>query len=125
MPSQILATLKNIPGRVKNAMRYSLQGLASAFSKEESIRLETLALILLVAILAPIPWPLWKKAALIAAYFLVPLAELFNSAIEDLCDLVSPGYNEKIKNAKDKGSAAVLLAIIAGCFILIALILCP
>jgi diacylglycerol kinase (ATP) len=125
MPSQILATLKNIPRRASSAMRYSLQGLSSALAKEEAFRLEAIALILLVATLAPIPWPAWKKAALVAAYFLVPLAELMNSAIEDLCDLISPGFNEKIKTAKDKGSAAVLLAILADLGVLAALILCP
>ena len=117
--------LTNIPKRASSAMRYSLQGLRSAFVKEESIRLETLALILLTAVLALVPWPVWKKAALLGAYLLIPLTELLNSAIEDLCDLVSTGYDERIKSAKDKGSAAVLLAIILSLLALAALIACP
>lgn len=103
-------------------MAYSLSGLSLAFKKEESIRLETIALILLVAILALVPWPIWKKITLIAAFMLIPLTELLNSALEDLCDLVSPQYNEKIKSAKDKASAAVLIAIIIAIFTLFALI---
>ncbi|MDR2443025.1 MAG: diacylglycerol kinase [Deltaproteobacteria bacterium] len=115
-------TLKNIPHRAASAMAYSLSGLSLAFKKEESIRLETIALILLVAILALVPWPIWKKITLIAAFMLIPLTELLNSALEDLCDLVSPQYNEKIKSAKDKASAAVLIAIIIAIFTLFALI---
>ncbi|MDR2612600.1 MAG: diacylglycerol kinase [Deltaproteobacteria bacterium] len=121
----MLKALLNIPGRARSAMRYSLSGLASSFRKEESVKLETIALAVLIAILIPVPWPLWKKLALTAGYLLVPFAELLNSSVEDICDLVSPGYNEKVKAAKDKGSAAVLLAIAANLLILAALIKAP
>jgi diacylglycerol kinase (ATP) len=118
----MLKALANIPRRARNAMRFSLCGLASAFRKEEAVKLETIALVLLVAILAFVPWPLWKKLALTASYLLVPFTELLNSAIEDVCDLVSPEYNEKVKTAKDKGSAAVLVAMIINFVVLAALV---
>lgn len=117
------STIKNIPTRVVKAWGYSLDGLKSALTKEESFRLETAALIALIAILAPLPWPLWKKAALCATFLLIPLTELLNSAVEDLCDLVSPERHPLIKAAKDKGSAAVLLAIIINLLALAALVL--
>lgn len=107
----ILKTLKNIPVRAVNATGYSWAGLKSAFVREEAFRLETLALGLLVLVLIFIPWPLWKKFALTAVYLLIPLTELLNTAIEDLGDLASRDFNPHVKNAKDKGSAAVLLAI--------------
>ena len=119
----IIRTIKNIPRRVIKASSYSFDGLKSAFVKEESIRLEALTLVLLVLILVFVPWPLWKKVALTATYLLIPLAEILNSAIEDLCDLVSPEFNPLIKSAKDKGSAAVLLAIIINLLALAALIM--
>ena len=115
--------LRNLPGRVVRALGFSGQGLQAAFLKEEAFRLEVLGLGLLGAGLAVWPWPLWKKAALLAAYLLIPLAELFNSALEDLCDLVSPDYHSLAGQAKDKGSAAVLLAIGVNVLILLALIL--
>ena len=119
----MLQTIKNIPKRVVKAFGYSFDGLKNAFVKEESIRLETLALIVLIVVLAPLPWPGWKKAALVAVYLLIPLTELLNSAVEDLCDLVSPEFNPYVKSAKDKGSAAVLLAICVTVAALVALIL--
>ncbi|MDR1921420.1 MAG: diacylglycerol kinase [Candidatus Adiutrix sp.] len=42
--------------------------------------------------------------------------------MEDICDLVSPDYDLHVKNAKDKGSAAVLLAIIINVLALAALV---
>jgi diacylglycerol kinase (ATP) len=106
-------------------MGYSLDGLSSSFKKEESIRLETLALVILIVILLIVDWPAWKKFALIGTYLLVPLTELLNSAIEDVCDLISQKFEPKIKSAKDKGSAAVLVVLIANIIALVALILCP
>ena len=125
MLMQLLTTFKNIPRRAFNAMSYSLQGLASAYKKEESIRLEAIALIILTIVLALVPWPLWKKLAMTAFYLLIPLAELLNSSMENLCDLVSEEYDEKIKRAKDQGSAAVLAAMIINAIALAALILHP
>jgi diacylglycerol kinase (ATP) len=121
----ILQTLKNIPTRATRAMGFSLAGLSSAFKKEESIRLETIGLIILVIAMCFVPWPLWKKGTLIAVYLLIPLIEIINSALEDICDLVSPDYNEKVKWAKDKGSAAVLIAIILTAVTLVTLIVHP
>lgn len=37
-------------------------------------------------------------------------AEVFNTAIEVLTDMISPGYNEKAKAAKDLAAAGVLFA---------------
>lgn len=119
----MIQTIKNIPRRVVRAFGYSFDGLKNAFVKEESIRLEAMGLVLLAVILAFAPWPMWKKAALTATYLLIPLAELLNSALEDLCDLVSPDFHPLIKSAKDKGSAAVLLAIIINILALAAFIL--
>jgi diacylglycerol kinase (ATP) len=104
-------------------MYYSLCGLGAAFKKEEAIKLETIALVILIVVMCLVPWPLWKKFTLGGVYLLIPLAELMNSALEDVCDLVSPEYNEKIKHAKDKASAAVLMAMIIGCITLTILIL--
>ena len=43
---------------------------------------------------------------------IVFVAELFNTAIEQLTDMVSPEYNEKAKKVKDLAAAGVLVAAI-------------
>jgi diacylglycerol kinase (ATP) len=118
----MLKTIKNIPTRVAKATQYSLAGLKNAFIKEESIRLETMAFGLLFLIMLLVPWPFWKKAALLASFLLIPLCELLNSAIEDICDMHTKEYNEYVKTAKDKGSAAVLVAIFINLLVLGALL---
>ncbi len=82
-----------------------------------------IALMVMLVLFACIPWPAWKKLALIASYLLIPLMEIVNTAIEDLCNLITRDQNELVKNAKDKGAMAVLLAIIINAVVLACLIL--
>ena len=49
---------------------------------------------------------------LMTATVLVVMAELFNSAIEALCDFVEERHNEKIKVIKDIAAAAVGMSIL-------------
>lgn len=53
---------------------------------------------------------------------LVIMAEIFNTCIEKVCDLISTEYNEKIRNIKDLSSGSVLfvsiMALIIALFIL-------
>jgi diacylglycerol kinase len=89
---------------------YAFSGIACAFKTQFNFRFH-LAAMLLVCLagwyvnLAANEW-LW----LIAASGMVVVAELFNTAIEVLVDLVSPAYHEKAKVVKDVAAAAVLLA---------------
>jgi diacylglycerol kinase len=50
---------------------------------------------------------------LIAAIGLVWMAETFNTAVEYVCDTVSPGYSETVKRAKDIAAGAVLICAVA------------
>ena len=109
--------------RAVKATFYSLAGFRAAFTKEEAFRLELTGLILLVLIMFVAPWPLWKKFVMTGSYLLILIIELLNSAIEDVCDLVSTEYSDLIKTAKDKGSMAVLLALIANMLVLVGLLL--
>ena len=119
----MLKLLKRAPARFKKSFVYSWDGLAAAFVKEESFRLETIAFVVLALVLLASPWPWWKVAAMLASYLLIPLVELLNSAIEDICDLTTRDYSPHVKAAKDKGSMAVLMAIIVNALVLASLLL--
>jgi len=54
---------------------------------------------------------------LIAAIALVIFAELINSAIEFLCNVVSPEHSSDVEKAKDIGAAAVLVAAVGAVLI--------
>jgi len=51
--------------------------------------------------------------AIIFAIALVLAAEIFNSSIEAIIDLISPDYNEKAGKVKDMAAGAVLITAIA------------
>lgn len=64
--------------------------------------------------------------ALLNSIALVTVAEIINTAIEKLTDMVSPGYNKQAGIVKDLAAGGVLLAsivsLIVGCIIFIPLI---
>ena len=50
---------------------------------------------------------------LVVAMAMVWVAETFNTAVEYVCDAVSPGYSETVKHAKDIAAGAVLICAVA------------
>jgi len=97
------------PRQLWNAFRWSINGLHAGWRHEASFRLEVCLALLMV------PAGLWlghgvlEKLALVTPVFLVLAAELLNSAVEAVVDLVSPGFQDLAGRAKDMGSAAVFL----------------
>ena len=62
----------------------------------------------------------WVDVSLILlAMGLMLISELFNSAIEVLCDLVEPQQNERIRITKDISAAAAGLSIVVWAAILV------
>jgi diacylglycerol kinase (ATP) len=51
-----------------------------------------------------------ELALIVLTIALVLVVESVNTALETLCDLVSPGYHPLVKRAKDISAAAVLVA---------------
>jgi diacylglycerol kinase (ATP) len=99
--------------RIAHATAYSLAGLGAAWRHERAFRQEcALAVVLLPAAV----WlgQTWLECALLAgSVMLVLIVELLNSAIEAVVDRVSPDLHPLSKRAKDIGSAAVMLALVA------------
>lgn len=98
--------------RIAHATGYSLQGLRAAWQGESAFRQEVaLAVVLLPATY----WVAtnWIEAALLAgSVLLVLIVELLNSAIESTVDRISLEQHPLAKQAKDAGSAAVMLALV-------------
>lgn len=115
--------LRRAPARFAKSFGYCWDALVVTVRKEESFRLEMIAFVLLALVMVACGWPWWKKTGMMAGYLLIPLVEVLNSAIEDVCDLVTKERNELVKNAKDKGALAVLAAIVFNALLLATLIL--
>ena len=110
------------PARFRKSFGFSWDGLRATFTKEESFRLECIAGAALLAVLLLCPWPAWKRLILAASFLLIPLVEVLNSAIEDICNRITLNYDPGVKNAKDKGALTVLLAIILNAVVVAALL---
>ena len=96
---------------------FAVKGLFYAIKTEGNARVHLLATLLVMALGFgfEVTRPEW--AALAAAIGLVWMAELLNTALENLCDSVEPAQSEAIGRVKDVSAAAVLVAAIAAAVI--------
>lgn len=99
--------------RLVNALRYSLQGIVACYRNEEAFRQEAIVFGVLLVVIILMPVSGMIKLLLFSLNSLVLIVELLNSAVEAIVDRVSPEYDELAGRAKDMGSAAVLLSLIA------------
>ncbi len=100
--------------KVLRSFRFAGQGIVDLFRFENNAKVHLLIAVLIVVAgfilnLSRVEW-----AIILTQIGLVWAAEAFNTALEKLCDFVSPGIHPQIKAIKDLSSGAVLiLAIIA------------
>lgn len=98
-------------GRIYSAFFYSLDGLKSAWKYEHAFRQELVLVLIGVIVALVLPLSVFEKWLMMAVLLLVLVAELFNSAIEAVVDRISLERHPLSKNAKDFGSAAVMLTV--------------
>jgi len=96
--------------RIFSAFFYSMDGLKSAWRHEHAFRQELVLFIVATAVALALRISAFEKLVLIAVMVLILIVELINSAIEAVVDRISLERHPLSKNAKDFGSAAVLLA---------------
>jgi diacylglycerol kinase len=99
------------------SFRYACNGIIFMLRTQHNAWIH-LAITLAVCVLG---WGLGLSAAdwrwLIIAIALVWFAELINTAVEYVCDLVSPDHNERVKRAKDIAAGAVLICAVGAALI--------
>ena len=110
--------------KIINSFKYAVQGFVSSFKTERNMKIHVLAMICVIVLglvlkLSKIEWFIC-----IILISLVISAELFNTAIETIVDMISPEKNDKAKLAKDISAAAVL-ALAIGAFVIGIIIFLP
>jgi diacylglycerol kinase (ATP) len=97
--------------------RYALEGLIEVTRNEPSFRLQILLFVfgIITAWLLPIAYH--YKAILASSLFIPVIAEITNSAIERVVDLVTLDHHELAKRAKDAGAALVFVSLALLAFI--------
>ena len=88
---------------------YGFDGLKVLFREEHNARIHLVVSILVVisGFVFDISTTEWLIVIILIG--LVVAMEIINSAIENVCDLVSPQQNEYVRKAKDLSAAAVML----------------
>lgn len=100
--------------RFANTCIWSLQGWRAAWASEKSLRQWTLVNLLSATLALTLDLSSGERALILALGLIVLAAELLNTAIEEVVDIVSPGQHPRAGKAKDCGSAGVALAALAG-----------
>jgi diacylglycerol kinase (ATP) len=98
--------------RIFSAFFYSIDGIRTACRTEHAFRQELVLVVIGIIIALALPLSSYQKLLMIAVLLQVLVVELLNSAIEAVVDRVSLERNPLSKNAKDYGSAAVLLTLL-------------
>lgn len=101
-PSRHDFSIKGLFGIVKN----SFNGLKNFFKYERSALVYLLAFAFTVGAGIILQMSMMEWILIFFVLFTMLASELLNTAIESICDLVSPEYNPFVKIAKDSGSAA-------------------
>lgn len=110
LPARLYKNRRGL-ARVWHALGYSAAGLRTGWS-EAAFRQEAIAAIFLI------PAALWlgrdwtRTTLLIASIVLVLIVELLNTAIEAAIDRIGQERHDLSRQAKDLGSAAVLLSLL-------------
>ena len=113
--------MKNQP--LHKRMGFAMQGLSAAFRMESSFRLQCLAALLVLLVLAyNRPAMIWW-ALLLLNCGMVLAAELFNTALENLIDHLHPDLHPSIKIVKDCAAGAVLILSISALCVFVAFLL--
>jgi diacylglycerol kinase len=110
----------SIKERIKS-MVYALEGLRSFFATQHNAWLHLFSAVLAVGLGVFFNLNINEWCLITIAIVMVFVAEMFNTAIEFLSDVVSPNLHPAIKNVKDVSAAAVLIAalgaLLIGCFV--------
>lgn len=99
--------------RTLHSFGHAGRGFLLFLKSEQNARLHLLALATVVLAGFVLRLEAWEWVAVVMASALVFTAEMLNTAMERLCDHVTPERHEAIKTVKDLAAGAVVVAALA------------
>lgn len=108
------------PPRVRRVLRsfgYAAEGLVSMVRTQPNFVMHLGAAVGVLAVALALRVSAIEAAVLILTIAFVLVLECVNTALETLCDLVSPAYHPLVKRAKDVSAAGVLVGAAAAVLI--------
>ena len=91
------------------SLGYAFNGLKLLLKMEHNSRIHLVAAVVAILLGWELKISVFEWMVLVLVISAVFVAELFNSALENLADHLSPGRSEPIKRVKDLAAAAVLV----------------
>lgn len=91
------------------SFRFALTGLNQTWNSERNFRIHIVIAFFVCLLGIALSIDVYEWLVIIICFGMVLAAELFNTAIEHVCNKVSPEYDLFIKKAKDASAAAVFV----------------
>jgi diacylglycerol kinase (ATP) len=98
--------------RILAATGNSVRGLREGLISEAAVKQEVALAVLLLPVSFFVATGIWIWLALVASTLFVLIVEFLNTAIERLCNHVTPERHEAIRVTKDLASTAVFFALL-------------
>jgi len=95
---------------IYKSIGYAFAGLAYVIRTQNNAKFHLLATGIVIGFGIWLQLNLIEWCLIITAIGIVWIAECFNTSLEELFDLVNPDPHPLVKNGKDSGAAAVLIA---------------
>lgn len=107
-----------------NSLRYAIRGFFTAIRSETNLRIHVVVAVVVCAVGFWLQLSIPEWLAVVLCIVVIFGFELMNTAIEQLCDLVTKEQHPVIKTIKDIAAAAVLI-VCMGSVIIGAIIFLP
>lgn len=96
--------------KLSDSFKNAFNGLKEAIARERNMRVHLVATLLCIILGIVFCLDVLRWSILFIAIGLVMVAELFNTAVEDLVDMITSEYSQKARAVKDIAAGAVLVA---------------
>lgn len=97
------------PSSLKKSFGYAFEGLAFAWKKDQNLRIHMIVAIIVVVVSIALKVSTLEKSILGVMILMVISAEMVNSAIEQMVDLITKEHRMEAKLAKDVASGMVFI----------------
>jgi diacylglycerol kinase (ATP) len=99
--------------KIWNAFTYAAKGIVYGFYSRKNMTIFLVVAVLVAILLLWLKTTKIKFAIIMAAWMLVIIMEISNTAVEKIVDTLHPKFSEGIGRAKDMMAGAVFIAIVS------------
>ena len=99
------------------SFKFAFQGIRLLFKEEQNSWVHLLFTVLAIALAVWLKISLLEWVLIVFCIGFVFVAEIINTAIENICDFISPERHSMIKRIKDLSAAAVLFSAVTSLII--------